>query len=293
MQFDTIVVFGCGVLGSQISWQIAASGFNVIVCEINEEQESRCRHFHEKYAQIFKTKEPLQKIKYERNLSKAASEASLIIESIPENLKIKEEFYKQISKHAKDSAIIATNSSTLKPPQLRDFVRHPERFLAMHFANPVWEAGIVEIMGHDRTDRKIFEKVVEFAKEIRLTPIEIHKDQRGYVLNALLIPWLAAAQHLYFTGVADFEDIDRVWMKSAKSEIGPFGIMDIIGLKTIYDINLMDAKKTGKKELFEISETIKKEFLDKGKLGVSSGEGFYKYPTPRYKKKGFLDKATD
>ncbi len=285
MAFNNITICGCGVLGSQISWHIASCNFKVTSYEINETEKGKCKILHNKYAHLFNNTNPIDNIEYTTNLQKAISSASLIIESIPENLSLKEKFYKHISEYTKQDTIITTNSSTIKPSRLKNFVKHPERFLAMHFANPVWDAGIVEIMGHSTTNKEIFEKIVKFSEEICLIPIKIYKEQKGYILNSLLIPWLASAQYLYFNDIADYEDIDRVWMMSTKSPIGPFGIMDIIGLKTIYNINLMDAKKTGKRELFDRAKKMKREFIDKGRLGISSGEGFYRYPNPSYKNK--------
>ncbi len=279
-----VSVCGCGVLGSQISWQVASSGFEVNVYEVDDGGLVRCKRFHEKYSKQFKTKEPFNKLAYFTDLEKAVQNVDIVIESIPEDLELKRKFLSNVSDIASENTIITTNSSTLMPTELKDAVHKPQRFLAFHFANPIWEANIVEIMGHGETDMEIFDSVAEFAKNIGMEPIKIYKEQRGYVLNSMLVPWLASAQHLYFTGVANFEDIDKAWIISTKSKFGPFGVMDLIGLRTIYNVVLMDAKRTGSKELLERAKKIKEEFLDKGKLGVETGEGFYKYPNPSYKK---------
>ncbi len=282
MEIDRITVCGGGILGSQIAWQIASSGFSVTVYDNIAEGIKRCKKFHSYYAKQFKTESPLDDISYTTNLQNAVSNADFVIESIPEDMELKQAFYRELSGYISDNAIITTNSSTITPSKLKDYVKKPQRFLALHFSNPIWDASLAEIMGHDKTDRKIFERVVKFAEEIGLAPIKIYKEQRGYVLNAMLIPWLAAAQHLYFTEVADYRDIDRAWIASTQSKIGPFGIMDIIGLQTIYNVVLIDAKKTNKKELYERAKKIKEQFLDKGKLGLSTNEGFYRYPHPEY-----------
>lgn len=282
MEFDKVTVCGGGILGSQIAWQTALCGFNVTIYDIDDKKIEMCKGFHKSYAKIFKTDKPFSNLRYTTNLKDAVSNASIVIESITENMEIKKKFYEQLSAYIPDNAVVATNSSTITPSKLKNYIKKPERFLALHFANPVWEANIAEIMGHDTTNENIFKKTVEFAQHIKMIPIKIYKEQKGYVLNAMLIPWLASAQYLYFTGIADYKDIDKAWIMSTKSKIGPFGIMDIIGLRTIYNIILMDALKTGKKELFERAEKIKESFLDKGKLGLSTKEGFYKYPNPEY-----------
>ena len=279
-----VSVCGCGVLGSQISWQVALSGFEVSVYEVDNEGLGRCKRFHKRYSELFKTKEPFNRLVYFTDLKKALQNVDIVIESVPEDLELKKRFLKNVSDIVSENTIITTNSSTLMPSELKGAVKNSQRFLALHFANPIWEANIAEIMGHDETDIKVFYNVVEFAKNIGMEPIKIYKEQRGYVLNSMLIPWLASAQHLYFSGVASFEDIDKAWIISTRSKFGPFGAMDLIGLRTIYNVVLMDAKRTSSKELFERAKRIREEFLDKGKLGIETGEGFYKYPNPSYEK---------
>lgn len=137
-------------------------------------------------------------------------------------------------------------------------------------------------MGHPGTDSAIFDRVVEFAKEIGMVPIPIHKEQNGYVLNSLLVPLLSAAANLMVNGVSDFESIDKTWMISTGTKIGPFGIMDTIGMQTMYNIDILWGEKLGDQSMLDRAAIIKKEYIEKGKMGVSSGEGFYIYPNPRF-----------
>jgi 3-hydroxybutyryl-CoA dehydrogenase len=143
-------------------------------------------------------------------------------------------------------------------------------------------------MGHPGTDLVVFDQVVEFARSIGMGPVSIHKENHGYVLNSLLIPLLSSAGTLYTQGVADYESIDKTWMISTGSKMGPFGIMDIIGMQTIYDIEMLLGEKYSDKAMLARAEFFKINFIDKGKLGVKSGEGFYKYPDPAYRDPGFL-----
>jgi len=114
------------------------------------------------------------------------------------------------------------------------------------------------------------------------------KEQSGYVLNSLLVPLLSVSQNLFFNGVSDFESIDKTWMKSTGAKVGPFGIIDMIGMNTVYNIALMNGTKNNDKKMIERANRIKTEFIDKGKFGKSSGEGFYKYPNPKYQNSDFL-----
>lgn len=232
--------------------------------------------------------ETMNRLSYSSNMKEAVRDADLISESVPEVMDIKKSFYNELAKMAPEKTIFTTNSSTMLPSSYAKETGRPEKFLALHFANPVWDANVGEVMMHSGTDPKYFDIVMDFAKEIGMVPIPIHKEQPGYVLNTLLVPLLSSAQHLYFNGVSDYESIDKTWMISTGAKYGPFGIIDMIGLQTVYHIALMNGKKTNNKEMINRAETIKKEFIDKGKLGVSSGEGFYKYPNPKYREAGFL-----
>jgi len=143
-------------------------------------------------------------------------------------------------------------------------------------------------MGHPGTNKDVFDRVVEFAREIGMVPIPIYKEQNGYVLNSLLVPLLNAAFELLLNGVSDHESIDKTWMISTGIKIGPFGNVDIIGMQTIYNVDMLWGKKLGNQNMLDRAAMIKKEYIDKGKMGVSSGEGFYKYPNPRYAHPDFL-----
>lgn len=142
-------------------------------------------------------------------------------------------------------------------------------------------------MGHAGTNPEIFDRVVKFASEIGMVPIPIYKEQNGYILNTLLSPLLDAAGDLLFNGVSDFESIDKTWMISMGTKIGPFGIMDMIGMQTIYNVNMLWGTKLGDRKKLDKAKFIK-NYIDKGILGVSRGQGFYKYPNPRYKDPDFL-----
>jgi 3-hydroxybutyryl-CoA dehydrogenase len=211
-----------------------------------------------------------------------------VSESVPEDIEIKKSFYQELAKVAPEKTIFTTNSSTTLPSDYAAYTGRPEKFLALHFANGIWDTNIGEVMGHTGTNPEIFERVVKFASEIGMIPIPIHKEQNGYILNSLLVPLLTAAQDLFFNGVSDFESIDKTWMISMGTKMGPFGILDKVGLQTAYNISMLWGKKLGDQSRLERAAIIKSDFIDKGKMGVSSGEGFYKYPNPSYADPDFL-----
>jgi 3-hydroxybutyryl-CoA dehydrogenase len=200
-------------------------------------------------------------------------EADLVIESIPEKLDLKRDVYTRLGGLAPEKTIFATNTSMLLPSELAASTGRPERFLAMHFANQIWRHNTAEVMGHAGTDPAVYQAVVDFARQIGMEPIEVHKEQRGYILNSMLTPWMDAAEYLLLDGVAEPEMIDKTWRIATGMQQGPCEIMDLIGLNTICDVNAAsDNEKTRAAGAY-----LKKHYIDKGKLGRASGEGFYNY----------------
>lgn len=297
MTIKNVTIAGGGTLGSQIAWQTAFMGFNVTVYDPFEKGIDNCKSLHKKYADLFvkdrgvaqeKTDQALQRLSYSTDLKSAVADADLISESVPENAEIKKEFYANLAKVAPEKTIFTSNSSTTLPSDYAKYTGRPEKFLALHFANLIWDANISEIMGHEGTDPKTFDQVVAFSREIGMVPIPIHKEQNGYVLNSMLSPFLTAAMNLLVNGVSDHESIDKTWMITSKATTGPFGTMDIIGMHTIYNVTQLWGEKTANQSLLDNAAFIKKEYIDKGKLGKNAGEGFYTYPNPRYEDADFL-----
>ncbi|GIN90244.1 3-hydroxybutyryl-CoA dehydrogenase [Siminovitchia terrae] len=298
MNYKHVVVAGSGVLGSQIAFQTAFKGFNVCIYDINEEAIENAKKRIEGLKPIYKsdlgaTEEELadtsHRIIYSADLSKAVADADLVIEAIPEVVNIKMKFYEELGKVAPDKTRFTTNSSTLLPSQFAEATGRPEKFLALHFANEIWKNNTAEIMKHEGTDSDIFNEVIEFAKAIGMVALPLYKEQPGYILNSLLVPLLDAAQMLLTKEVADVETIDKTWMIATGSPLGPFAILDIVGINTAYNITLAKAKATGDVQIEKVANLLKKEYIDKGKLGRSVGEGFYKYPNPSFNQPDFLE----
>ncbi|MGE7906969.1 3-hydroxyacyl-CoA dehydrogenase [Peribacillus sp. NPDC094092] len=297
MNYKNITIAGSGVLGSQIAFQTAFKGFNVSVYDINDDALERAKNRIDNLKPYYKedmgsTEEDLHtayaRISFHSDLSVAVAEADLVIEAIPEVVQIKTDFYTELGKVAPDKTIFATNSSTLLPSQFAEATGRPKKFLALHFANEIWKNNTAEIMKHPGTDSEVFDEVIDFAKAIGMVPLPLHKEQPGYILNSLLVPLLDAAQMLLLKGVADTETIDKTWMVATGAPLGPFAILDVVGINTAYNISLAKAKATGDPMVEKLANLLKTEYIDKGKIGREAGEGFYKYPSPNFAKPDFL-----
>lgn len=279
-----ITVLGTGVLGSQIAFQTAFHGFDVVAYDIDQTALDRAA---ERYAGLAaryvadgvtdateqSTQAAVDRIRLTSDLSDAVAQADLVIEAVPESLELKQGIYRKLAELAPAQTIFATNSSTLLPSDLAESTGRPERFLALHFANEIWAHNTAEIMGTTQTDQGVYAEVVEFAKQIGMVPIEIKKEKAGYVLNSLLVPFLQAGAALLVDGIAEPEAIDATWRIGTGAPAGPFEIFDIVGLNTAYNISVM-----GDETQQAFAKLLKERYIDQGKLGVATGEGFYTYP---------------
>lgn len=278
-----VTVLGTGVLGSQIAYQTAFSGLEVVAYDLDDAALAAAKQRFEKLAATYVAEgvagaadggdeAALARLSYSADLAEAVANADLVIEAVPEAIDIKRATYEKLAAVAPERTIFATNSSTLLPSAIADATGRPDRFLALHFANRIWAHNTAEIMGTPATDPAVYAAVVAFAESIGMVPIEIKKEQPGYVLNSLLVPFLSAAGQLIVDGIAEPEAIDATWRIGTGAPMGPFQIYDIVGLTTAYNISMMGGPKQQ-----EFAALIKERYIDQGKLGVATGEGFYRY----------------
>lgn len=309
-----IVIIGGGVLGSQIAFQSAYCGFDVTIWLRSEGSIQRTKEkltmVKQEYIDainlmntekgksfnnwcrgiadvddfnVDKCLETVEKafesINLELNLESAIKDADLIVESMAEDFDAKKDFYKMMAPLVNSNTIVVTNSSTLLPSKLAKFTGCPNRFLALHFANSIWKNNTAEVMVQPSTEEKYFNEVVKFAKQIRMIALPLKKEKSGYLLNSMLIPLLFSGLDLYVNGISDPESIDKAWTLGTGAPKGPFKILDTIGLQTAYNVVLMYVKIPSflAPYNFKGMEKLLKKYIDEGKLGMSSGEGFYKY----------------
>ena len=217
------------------------------------------------------------KIRFELDLRKALADADVVIEAMTEEPKAKIALYSEMKDLLPEKTILLTNSSTLLPSTFAPYTGRPGKFLALHFANTIWKNNTAEVMGHPSTDPEVYNETVDFAGEINMIPLQLHREQPGYILNSMLVPFLTAAQALLATGVADHETIDRTWELATGAPAGPFKILDIVGLETAYNINQMKPESQVEGSVSNRIGKLLKEKIDRGETGVNAGAGFYQY----------------
>lgn len=228
-----------------------------------------------------------EKIRLELDLAKAVENADIVIESVAEDVAAKTEFYRTLAPLLPKKTILVTNSSTLLPSAFEKFTGRSERYLALHFANTIWKNNTAEVMAQPKTSQAVFDDVVRFANSIRMVALPVMKEKPGYLLNSMLVPFLLSGLDLYVNEISDPESIDKAWTLGTGAPRGPFQIFDIVGITTAYNIVQQYQKVPGlfapmlRKMMlpynFKEMEKVLKKMIDEGRLGKSSGEGFYKY----------------
>lgn len=311
MDIRNVTVAGGGVLGSQIALQSAFKGLSVTLWLRSEGSIGRARPKLERLRGIYrqtleamktdpsaycrgladsadlpsdeidklivKVDSAFDSLVLTTDLQQAFGGADLVVEAIAEVIAEKEAFYYAICDILPQKTILCTNSSTLLPSAMMDFTGRPEKFLALHFANNIWKNNTAEVMGTSLTSADAYEAVVGFARAIGMIPLELKKEQPGYLLNSMLVPFLNSAEALLANGVADVETIDAAWTLGTGAPLGPFRILDIVGLNTAYNIVAASPAAQDPDSVAARIAALLKGLIDEGKTGVNAGEGFYSY----------------
>jgi len=311
MSMKKIVVAGGGVLGSQIALQSSYCGFDVTIWLRSEGSIERAKPKLERFKNIYidtleamktdasaycrgltkktdlsdeeldelkqKAQDAYDNLTLTTSYEEAANDADLIIEAIAENPEQKIAFYKELAKYMDEKTILVTNSSTLLPSMFAEYTGRPEKYLSLHFANTIWQNNTAEVMGHPGTEQKYYDEVVKFAEDINMIPLQLKKEQPGYILNSLLVPFLSAAESLLANDVADHETIDKTWILATGAPAGPFHILDIVGLTTAYNIIIMNPEAQNPETTPGKIAKMLKEKIDAGETGINAGKGFYEY----------------
>ncbi|MFV0321608.1 MAG: 3-hydroxyacyl-CoA dehydrogenase [Alphaproteobacteria bacterium] len=297
-KIEKVLVLGSGILGGQIAFQSAYKGKQVTVYDINKDAIAACKQRHKEYGIIYQQdvnataediKKTFSRITYTTDIT-TAKNSDFIIEAVPEVPLIKIGIYKKLQEYINEETLIATNSSTLLASDFVNHFKYPRNYCALHFANMIWKANIAEVMSTPETSAETLTRVFSFAIEIGMIPFPVEKENHGYILNGWLVPLTTAAITLVANGVGTPENIDRLFLICNKgAQLGPLGMVDVIGMKTTVNILSYWAEQHNDLQMFKNAKFIQESYVELGKLGLASGEGFYKYPNPAYAQPGFLE----
>lgn len=283
-----VLIVGAGTMGRQISLQCAMHGYDVTLYDVAPdaldaamaqitayaEHLTSCGRLTRKEADV-----ALARITTTTDARKAAARADLLSESVPEDPRLKGKVFAKFNKLCPSHTIFTTNTSDLMPSTFAKQTGRPGQFAAFHFHQLVWESNVVDIMPHPGTSQATMKLLEAFAESIGQIPIVLKKEHPAYVFNNMLNALLGSALALAVNGIASVEEIDRAWIGVTKMMVGPFGILDLVGLDLAWKIADSGARFTGDKQLRARADFLK-QYIDKGWLGVKSGRGFYSYTTP-------------
>jgi 3-hydroxybutyryl-CoA dehydrogenase len=290
-----VLILGAGTMGQQIGFQCAMHGYEVVFYDLTQEildkALSRIEQLGSWYVSIGRITEgqleqSLSRITGTTDPAEAAHEADFVSESVPEDPELKGKVFAQFNKLCPERTIFTTNTSMLIPSMFAQVTGRAAKFAALHF-HDLRISNVVDVMPHPGTAPEVTDLIHDFAKRIGQIVIMLQKENNGYVFNTMLSSLFFSALTLASRNVATIEDIDRSWMGVMHTPIGPFGIMDQVGLSTVWTITDYWAKKTGDAQAQANADFVK-QYVDKGHIGAKTHKGFYTYPHAAYTNPGFL-----
>ena len=284
MNIQKVGVLGCGLMGSGIAQVAATAGFGVTVLEV--EQKLLDKGFAgiekslAKLAEKATLKESPEAVRARlKGTTKPAdlADCDIVIEAIIENVAQKKEMYAGLDGIVKKDAIFASNTSSISITELMTATKRPERFLGLHFFNPVPLMKLVEVVRTIATASDIHETAYDFAKKLGKVPVRA-SDKSGFIVNRLLVPYLLDAIRAYEERVGSIEDIDNAMKLGCGYPMGPFTLLDFVGLDTTYYITHVMYDEF--KERRFASPPLLKRLVTAGWYGRKTGKGFYDYSDP-------------
>jgi 3-hydroxybutyryl-CoA dehydrogenase len=283
MDIKKVAVIGGGTMGNGICHVFAMNGIPVNLVEMNQELADEALATIDKNLERMVKKEKIdaeQKVQALENIethtdtSKAVKEVDLVVEAVPENFELKKKVFAEVDEAAPQKAILASNTSSISITKLAATTSRPERFVGMHFFNPVPVMKLVEVVRGLDTDEEVVETIEDTAKLLNKNPVEV-ADYPGFVSNRVLMPMINEAIYCVYEGVAEPEDVDQVMKLGMAHPMGPLRLADFIGLDVCLDI--LNVLHEGFKDSKYRPCPLLVKMVDAGKLGDKSGEGFYEH----------------
>ena len=294
MAIKKVGVLGCGLMGSGIAQVAAQAGYETVVREVEQKfldkgfagiEKSLGRFVEKGTLSTADRDDALGRLKATTNLTDL-DDCDIVIEAIIENAQLKRETYAELDMIVKREAIFASNTSSLTITELSMATARPKQFVGLHFFNPVPMMKLVEVVRTILTSDEAFDAAFAFAKSLGKDPVSC-RDNSGFIVNRLLVPYILDAIRAYEEGVGSIEDIDKAMQLGCGYPMGPFTLLDFVGLDTTYYITHVMYDEYREKRF--ASPALLRKMVLAGRFGRKSGAGFYDYssgaPVPFDRKK--------
>jgi 3-hydroxybutyryl-CoA dehydrogenase len=282
---QTIAVIGAGAMGNGIAHVFAQAGFNVNLADVNTTQLEKAlqnisKNFDRQISKGTATEgqktNALSNIKTFSNIAEAVKNADLAVEAATENTELKLKIFKEIDAAAPENCILASNTSSISITKIASVTKRPPKVIGMHFMNPVPVMKLVEIINGYSTDQDVTNAIFELSKKLGKIPCVVN-DYPGFIANRILMPMINEAIYSLYEGVAGVEEIDTIMKLGMAHPMGPLQLADFIGLDVCHAILKVLHDGLGKTHYAPCP--LLTNMVTAGRLGVKSGEGFYKYTT--------------
>lgn len=284
-EIRTVAVLGAGTMGSQIAAVCALAGYGTSLVDISQDQLDRARtQLEQRLSRDVekgrRAREDVDaawdRLTLTTDRDAAAATADLVIEAAVEDLSVKRTIFSELDAVCPGHTLLVTNSSNIVSSRVADATSRPDRVCNLHFFNPALVMACVEVVPHPGTAPETVDRMVSFVESLGKTPVRLKQEIPGFVANRLLGALRREALELYEAGIADFQDIDVAAKTALGHPMGPFELMDLVGIDVVHLIRLAEYEQTG--DPASLPAASIKEKYEAGDFGRKTGRGWYEYP---------------